>query len=404
MKPQTYEILTDLAKRFAPKRIWLVGGTVRDLMLDRQPNDLDIATDALPDVSAEILEDWGTAFWAPGKDYGTVCGTKAGVTVEVTTLRADSYDNETRKPTVEFGTSIQDDLLRRDFTINAMAVRIHPNGTQTVVFIPNSSEDLCNLVLRTPLNPEVSFSDDPLRMIRAARFVSQIPGLTVETNTYNAMCDMKGQLKRVSSERIIAELDKMLLGDGVYEATKLLGRTGITELLVPEASRWAIDATFCTTIETGWAAWFLDGSGSKAQISERLRTLKHNSKIIKRVPEIVSLARELDTANVHDKRVTAESVRRFIWRAKDLIGPAIDVIRSAGSHNDFIEAVTRIGAPTYRGLQPQLTGDDVKALLNIPQGKLVGGALAHLQESILAYGPFANPIAEGRELLKWWEG
>ena len=208
----------------------IVGGPVRDALLGRSTHDLDYTTNARPDDILRIVKPLATATWDIGRAFGTIGAKIRGEQVEITTYRADSYDGVTRKPTVAFGDTLEDDLLRRDFTVNAMALRI---PGPALVDPTGGVEDLVGGSLRTPTDPEVSFGDDPLRMLRAARFASQL-GFTVEARTLEAMTRLAPTLSIVSPERIQGELVKLLQSDHPLPGIRLLVETGLMELFLPE--------------------------------------------------------------------------------------------------------------------------------------------------------------------------
>ncbi|QNF94259.1 CCA tRNA nucleotidyltransferase [Janibacter sp. YB324] len=237
----TVPLLTDLGERFAKGGydLALVGGPVRDAFLGRTSGDLDFTTSASPEQTEAILADWGDAHWDMGREFGTIGARKGSDTVEVTTYRADAYDGVTRKPVVAFGDNLEDDLVRRDFTVNAMALRlpdlelVDPHGGML---------DLAAGRLRTPSTPEVSFSDDPLRMMRAARFVAQL-GVVPAPEVLEAMTAAAGTLEIVSAERVRDELVKLLLADDPVAGLRVLVDTGLAEQVLPElpALRLEID-------------------------------------------------------------------------------------------------------------------------------------------------------------------
>ncbi|WP_434966978.1 CCA tRNA nucleotidyltransferase [Janibacter indicus] len=237
----TVPLLTDLGERFAKggHDLALVGGPVRDAFLGRTSGDLDFTTSASPEQTEAILADWGDAHWDMGREFGTIGARKGSDTVEVTTYRADAYDGVTRKPVVAFGDNLEDDLVRRDFTVNAMALRlpdlelVDPHGGML---------DLAAGRLRTPSTPEVSFSDDPLRMMRAARFVAQL-GVVPAPEVLEAMTAAAGTLEIVSAERVRDELVKLLLADDPVAGLRVLVDTGLAEQVLPElpALRLEID-------------------------------------------------------------------------------------------------------------------------------------------------------------------
>ncbi|MCO7204483.1 CCA tRNA nucleotidyltransferase [Microbacterium sp. CnD16-F] len=221
-----------LARAFADAgfELAIVGGPVRDALLGRTVNDLDYTTNARPDDILRIVKPLATATWDIGRAFGTIGAKIRGEQVEITTYRADSYDGATRKPTVEFGDFLEQDLVRRDFTVNAMALRI---PGPSLVDPTGGVEDLVGGSLRTPTDPDVSFGDDPLRMLRAARFASQL-GMDVHPATLEAMSRLAPSLSIVSPERIQGELVKLLSTDAPDRGIRLLVDTGLMALFLPE--------------------------------------------------------------------------------------------------------------------------------------------------------------------------
>ncbi len=215
---------------------------MRDALLGRLSPDLDFATNARPEQVQEILQSWAEAVWTTGIQFGTVGAAKGEHRVEITTFRADRYDRVSRNPQVRFGERIDEDLMRRDFSVNAMAVRITPAGAGQFLDPVGGLAALRAGVLDTPSAPSVSFGDDPLRMLRAARFVSQL-GFTVAPRVRQAIEDMAPELARITAERVAAELDKLLLGDDPASGIDLLVQSGMGEVVLPEvgAMRMAID-------------------------------------------------------------------------------------------------------------------------------------------------------------------
>ena len=208
----------------------LVGGPVRDAFLDRVTNDLDFTTNATPDQILAIVKPIAEAHWDIGRAFGTIGAQIAGEKVEITTYRADSYDGQTRHPDVVFGTSLEDDLLRRDFTVNALALRL----PQVALVDPaNGIDDLLNKVLRTPTAPEISFGDDPLRMMRAARFSAQL-GFSLEMDTAIAMAAMADSINIISAERVGDELGKLLRSGDPRAGIELLVDSGLAAIVLPE--------------------------------------------------------------------------------------------------------------------------------------------------------------------------
>lgn len=211
----------------------LVGGSVRDALLGRDMPDLDFTTDAKPDDIVGLIRDWADTWWDIGKKFGTIGMVKRGFQIEITTYRAEAYDSESRKPIVAFGDNLDDDLVRRDFTIGAMAVRL-PGRVFVDPF--GGLEDLTAGRIRTPGSPEDSFSDDPLRMMRAARFTSQLD-FEVADDVRAAMRDMAGRMEIVSAERIKDELVKLICGAVPWKGVDLLVTTGLADVFLPEVAR-----------------------------------------------------------------------------------------------------------------------------------------------------------------------
>jgi poly(A) polymerase len=259
-----HPVADELAARFAAAghRLYLVGGSVRDALLSRTSGhgpqtDLDFTTDARPPAVLALLEGWAEAVWETGIAFGTVGARRRGVTVEITTFRADAYDRVGRNPVVAFGETIDGDLARRDFTVNAMAVELTGGGQvggsvdagsagaphgRRFVDPYGGLAALAAGTLDTPATPQESFADDPLRMLRAARFVSQL-GLTPAPRVVAAMTVMAGQLARITTERVQVELTKLILGRHPRRALELLVDTGLCTHVLPEvpAMRLAID-------------------------------------------------------------------------------------------------------------------------------------------------------------------
>lgn len=225
-------VIDDLGARFAEAghELALVGGPVRDAMLGRRSNDLDFATSARPDVTERILRAWGDAWWDMGRNFGTIGCRKGDWVVEVTTYRSETYDPDSRKPDVNYGDTLAGDLGRRDFSVNAMAVRVPGREIEDPF---GGVVDLAHKVLRTPGRPEDSFSDDPLRMLRAARFAAQL-GFTVDPDVVRAMTEMAQRISIVSAERIRDELVKLILAPHPRLGLTLLVDTGLADIVLPE--------------------------------------------------------------------------------------------------------------------------------------------------------------------------
>jgi poly(A) polymerase len=223
----------------AGHQLYLVGGPVRDALMGRPVNDLDFTTDATPDQVLEMLDGLASAVWTTGIDYGTVGAQIGGQPCEITTFRADRYDRVSRNPVVAFGTSIAEDLRRRDFSMNAMAVSVHD---RSFVDPYGGLADLARGILATPATPAESFGDDPLRMLRAARFVSQL-GVSPSPQVFAAMVELAPEIGRITAERVQAELTKLMAGARPRAGLELLVDSGLAAVVLPElpALRMAAD-------------------------------------------------------------------------------------------------------------------------------------------------------------------
>lgn len=399
---ETDRISQELAQIFNDngKRLFLVGGSVRDALLGRKSNDLDFTTNALPHESEQILRAWGEQFWDPGAEYGTVCAVKDGQEVQITTFRKDTYDPDSRKPEVEFGDNIWDDLTRRDFRVNAMAIEILPDGRKVLYALPGAQDDLENGLLTTPLDPATTFAEDPLRMIRAARFVSQL-GFNVDVNTLAGIIEAAPQLAKVADERIIAELDKMLLGNSPYAGAKLLEVTGVTKHIVPEAVPWPSMSKLPPGLDVMWAAWLLQAGPIKAH--DRLVELKHNHHIFQTAPRLIALVEQFMARG--DEWDPAQ-VRKFVWDAGELFDKTMNILveldMGAAVNFWFVFAPLEAAGDTDDLKQP-LTGEDIMDALNIPPSQRVGQAIKMLQNFRLENGP-APMSAFYHQLNLWWDG
>lgn len=228
------EEILDLGRVFeaAGEEIALVGGPVRDAFLGVTPNDFDLTTSAKPERTEELLAQWGAAVWDIGKEFGTIGGRKKDLVVEVTTYRSDSYEVGSRKPEVVFGDTLEGDLTRRDFTVNAMAMRL---PGMVLVDPHHGLEDLAKARLRTPVTAEQSFDDDPLRIMRAARFTAQL-GIDVDLDVMEAMEVMAPRLQIVSAERIRTELERLIVSPYPRRGLELMVHTGVCQIVLPELS------------------------------------------------------------------------------------------------------------------------------------------------------------------------
>lgn len=450
--------VSTLAAAFAAAgfELALVGGPVRDAFLGRAVNDLDFTTNARPDDILSIVTPISDAQWDVGRDFGTIAARIGRVTVEITTYRADSYDGETRKPIVAFGDSIEDDLVRRDFTVNAMALRL----PERVLVDPwGGVEDLLAARITTPGAPEVSFGDDPLRMLRAARFTSQL-GFEVEPATVQAMKDLATRLDIVSVERISDELSKLLRTDDPVPGLRLLVETGIAQIVLPEipALKLEIDEhahhkdvyehslTVLTQaidleksrghaphlilrlaallhdigkpatrrIEAGGVVTFHhhDVVGAKLA-TKRLKALRFDNDTISSVSRLIEL--HLRFFGYTEGAWTDSAVRRYVRDAGEQLEwlhilTRADVTtrnrrksdRLSFAYDDLEERIAAIAeAEGIAAVRPDLDGEAIMAILGIKPGREVGEAYRFLLDLRLDEGPLGAEEAEAR-LRGWW--
>ncbi len=436
----------------------LVGGPVRDAFLGRPISDLDFTTDARPDRILELLKPIATTHWDVGRAFGTIGGRIDGLTVEITTYRADSYEPDTRKPTVEFGSSIEEDLVRRDFTVNAMALRL----PQRQLVDPHGGvEDLIAKRLTTPGEPGVSFSDDPLRMLRAARFASQLD-FAVDDGTVTAMRELAPRISIISAERIRDELSKLLCTDRPRTGIQLLVDTGLAELVLPEVpalkleidehahhkdvyqhSLTVLDQAIelersrhpgsepdlvlrmaallhdigkpsTRRIEPGGAVSFHhhDLVGAKLA-SRRLKALRFDKDTITDVARLIEL--HLRFFGYTDGAWTDSAVRRYVRDAGPLLERLHILVRAdvttrnrrkadrLGFAYDDLE--DRIAALQEQekldSLRPDLDGEAIMRILGLKPGPDVGAAYRFLMELRLDEGSLGPEEAE-RRLRAWW--
>ena len=452
-------LASSLAQSFAAQgfRLALVGGPVRDALLGRLGNDLDFTTDARPEVTKKILQGWAENVWDTGIEFGTVAGKRGDTTVEVTTYRTESYDPDSRKPEVEYGDSIEGDLSRRDFTVNSMALEL---TTKTPEFIDpfNGLEDLAKRVLRTPAKAENSFSDDPLRMMRAARFASQLD-FEIAPDVLQAIKDMAGRISIISAERIRDEFTKMLMSKNPRTGITLLVETGLAEIVLPEIPKLRLEidehhhhkdvyehsitvleqaishedrlggpnliirlAALLHDIGKPKTRNLIPGGGVSFHHHEivgarltksRLKALRFDGDTIEQVETLVAL--HLRFHGYGDGEWTDSAVRRYVRDAGDLL-VHLHVLTRADCTTRNAKKAERL-AKTYDGLEariaklmeeeelsrirPDLDGAQVMKLLNIKPSAAVGKALDFLLELRLEHGPLGEERAT-EELLNWW--
>ena len=439
-----------LAERFvgAGHGVYLVGGIVRDLVLGRvRPGaDLDLTTDALPDQTMALLSGWADAVWTQGRAFGTIGARKGDTVFEVTTHRAEAYREDSRKPHVVYADDIAEDLSRRDFTVNAMALRL-PDAELVDPY--GGVADLAAGRLRTPLAPEVSFSDDPLRMMRAARFVAGY-GLEPDEALIAAVESLRGRLEIVSAERIRDELSKLLVVDDPSAGLWFLADTGLSDEFLPElramrleqdpihrhkdvlAHTIAVVAKTSPRLVVRLAALLHDVGKPKTRsigpkgvsfhhhevvgarmARDRLRALRYSNEIVDDVQRLVFL--HLRFHGYRDDVWSDSAVRRYARDAGPLLEDLNELTRCDCTTRNERRAkmlATRMDALEGRiaelrereelgAIRPDIDGNRVMELLGVGPGRVIGEALDLLMEARLDEGPLGEAEAE-RRVLAWW--
>jgi poly(A) polymerase len=444
------EETSGLAARFSDAgfHLYLVGGVVRDAVLGRldENADLDFTTDARPDDVEALVAGWADAVWDQGRRFGTI-GVRLGRRrVEITTHRGDAYQPDSRKPEVVFADAVEGDLSRRDFTVNAMALSL-PDLTLIDPF--GGAEDLAARRLRTPMPPEESFSDDPLRMLRAARFIAGY-GLKPDAALTNAVMTMRTRLDVVSDERIRDELDKLMVVAKPGEGLWFLVRTGLAEEFLPELPALALEQdpihrhkdvlahTIAVVENTSpqrllrLAALFHDvgkpktrSFGPKGTVMfhhhevvgarmtrDRMRALRYSTEDIETVSRLVDLHLRFHTYRMG---WTDSAVRRYVRDAGPLLDMLNELTRCDCTTRNAVKAkalarrmeelearIAQLRAQEeLAAIRPDLDGNQVMARLGIKPGREVGEALSFLLELRLEEGPL-GPEEAGRRLDAWW--
>ncbi len=448
-------VADDLAARFAAAghELALVGGSVRDGLLGRLGEDLDFTTDARPQQVLKLVKGWAEAVWDVGIAFGTIGCQKDGYKLEITTYRSEAYDRTSRKPAVSYGETLEDDLVRRDFTVNAMALRL----PQREFVDPHGGlRDLAKRTLRTPATPEESFSDDPLRMLRAARFSAQL-NFDVAAEVVAAMREMADRLKIVSAERVRDELTKLLLSPHPRIGLGLLTDTGLAEYVLPELPRLRLEidehhrhkdvyehtltvldqaialeddgpdlvlrlAALLHDIGKPRTRRFEPGGGvsfhhhelvGAKMTKKRLRELKYSNEIVDDVARLVEL--HLRFHGYGDGEWTDSAVRRYVRDAGPLLTRLHKLTRSDCTTRNRRKAAML--AATYDALEvrierlkeqeeldairPDLDGNQIMELLGVSPGPVVGRAYKFLLELRLDQGPLEHEAAVSA-LREWW--
>jgi poly(A) polymerase len=453
------EVVGPLAERFAEagEELALVGGPVRDAMLGRLHNDIDLTTSARPEATERLVRGWADAVWDVGRDFGTIGCRKGEWTIEVTTYRSEEYDPSSRKPEVAYGDSLEGDLRRRDFTVNAMAVRL-PGAELVDPY--GGVVDLAHQVLRTPGAPEESFSDDPLRMMRAARFAAQL-GFTVAPEVVEAMTAMAERIDIISAERVRDELVKLVCAPQPRRGLTLLVETGLADRVLPELPALALERDehhrhkdvyehTLTVLEqaiameerlpfdapdfvTRFAAlmhdvgkprtrrFLADGSvtfhhhdvvGAKLT-RKRMKALRFSNDVTDAVCDLVEL--HLRFHGYGSGEWTDSAVRRYVRDAGDQL-ERLHVLTRADcttrnkrkadrlrrTYDDLEERIAHLAEQEeLDSIRPDLDGNRIMEVLGIGPGREVGEAYRYLLELRMDRGPMAPEDAEAA-LLEWW--
>jgi len=439
----------------AGEEVALVGGSVRDALLGRPMNDLDFdfATSADPQRVIDLVGPWADTVWDVGIRFGTVGVRKGDRRLEITTYRTESYRPESRKPDVDYGKSLEEDLTRRDFTVNAMAARL---PDLRLVDLHDGQRDLSEQVLCTPMDPAVSFSDDPLRMMRAARFVAEL-GFTIEERTLAAISGMADRIQIVAPERVQVELSKLLLGADPAAGLAVMVETGLAEHVLPElpALRLEIDEHHrhkdvyehtLTVLEQAIALEdgepdlvlrlaallhdigkpktrrFEAGGGvsfhhhevvGARMARQRLKALRYSNDVIDEVSRLVEL--HLRFHGYGSGQWTDSAVRRYVRDADDLLARLHKLTRAdcttrnrrraaalQRAYDGLEQRIEQLQADEeLAAIRPDLDGNDIMRILDLPPGREVGAAYRFLMDLRLDRGPLGPEMAE-EALRAWW--
>jgi len=457
---ESADLLKELGEKFSKNgfEISLVGGPVRDAVLGKLVKDLDLTTNAKPDEIQKCLKGWADSIWDVGIKFGTVGAKVKDYVFEITTYRTEQYEDTSRKPSVEFGKTLEEDLARRDFTINAMALRL-PNFE--LVDIYNGLTDLNNKILRTPLDAQISFSEDPLRMLRAARFMSKLD-LKPQADLVEAMKTLADRLKIVSMERINDEFNKLLLTDKPRPGIELLVETGVAEHFLPElpALKLEIDEHHhhkdvyqhsltvldqVIDLETKHqpqikadlilriAALLHDIGKPKTRKFEgegrvsfhhhevvgarlakkRLEKLRYSNEIIEQVCLLIEL--HLRFHGYGDGKWTDSAVRRYVRDAEEQLIRLHKLTRAdcttrndakaeklRNAYNDLEQRIVELSKQEeLKSMRPELDGAEIMKVLGIKPGPEVGKAYQFLLDLRFDKGIIGIDKAT-EELKTWW--
>ncbi|MEY4499307.1 MAG: hypothetical protein RL319_295 [Actinomycetota bacterium] len=451
-------LFAKLGARFAEAghELALVGGPVRDAFLGRKAPDLDFASTATPDEILEIIKPIVDAHWDIGREFGTIGARIGSDQIEITTYRADKYDRDSRKPEVAFGKDLTEDLLRRDFTVNAMALRLPEK-----VFVDpfNGLKDLMDGIIRTPGKPEDSFSDDPLRMMRGARFASQLE-FEIEPETFDAMRDMVDRIEIISAERVQAEFVKLMLGKNPRKGLEVLVDSGLAEKVLPELPAlklevdehhhhkdvyehtlrvveqaidyekdYGLEKDFTLRfaalmhdigkpatrrLEPGGGVSFYHHDVVGAKLTKkRMQALRFDNETTKAVCRLIEL--HLRFFGYSDQAWTDSAIRRYVRDAEDQLLRLHALTRAdvttrnqrkaerlAHAYDDLEKRIEVIAEQEeLNAMRPDLSGEDIMRILDLKPSREVGQAYNYLLELRIEEGPLGAIEAEKR-LLAWW--
>lgn len=456
---EQFPVVVELGERFvaAGHQLYLVGGSVRDALLGRVTHDLDFTSSARPGEIQALLEGWADSLWDTGIEFGTVGASRGGVQLEITTFRADLYDGVTRNPEVTFGDSIEDDLIRRDFTVNAVAVEL-----PSLQFVDpcGGLAALDDAMLDTPQVPEISFRDDPLRMMRACRFVAQL-GFFVAPRVVAAMQQMAGEIDRITPERIQVELSKLMCGADPVSGLEMLVDTGLADHVLPELPALRLERdehhqhkdVYAHTLTVVQQAVDLEQADPEAQKPDlvlrlaallhdigkpatrrfesggrvsfhhhevvgakmtraRLKALRYPKNVISHVSDLVFL--HLRFYGYGDGAWTDSAVRRYVTDAGELLPRLHKLVRAdcttrnsrrrrrlQSSYDELEHRIEHLQQQEdLARVRPDLDGNAIMDLLGLKPGPLVGKAWQYLKDQRLEHGPMDRDAAE-IALLAW---